>query len=921
MDSSSSPPSPAGGPSGPEAFFLPESCHARDGAQLLEELRVDRKTGLSSEEARRRLESCGPNALPVAQQRSAWVRFVRQFHNVLIYMLLAAGVITLLLGHYVDSGMIFAVVLINAVIGFIQEGKAEQALDAICSMLSLRAQVTRDGRRQELPAEELVPGDLVHVVSGDKLPADLRLIDMRSLRVEEAALTGESVPVEKSATAVAAEAVLGERSSMAYSGTLVAYGQATGVVVATGLQTEIGRISRMLGEVEELSTPLVRQIEAFGRWLTGLILAVAALSFAFGTLVRDYSAGEMFLAAVSLAVAVIPEGLPAIMTITLAIGVQRMARRNAIIRRLPLVEALGSVTVICSDKTGTLTRNEMTVQRVVCADAAYAVSGVGYAPQGAFERLGGAGSAAVQPGDDPVLKATARGALLCNDAALRAEGDDWVLNGDPTEGALLTLALKAGFERERERAVWPRVDVIPFESEHRFMATLHHDQAGRHLIFLKGAPERVLELCDQQRGAQADVPLQPDYWRAHMDEVASAGMRLLAIAVRDDAQLPQALSFDAIEQGGFVLLALLGLSDPPREEAIAAVERCATAGIRVKMVTGDHVATASAIGRQLGLCGEAPPLTGADIEELDEAGLRRVVRDTEIFARASPEHKLRLVQALQAEGEVVAMTGDGVNDAPALKRAEVGVAMGDKGTEAAKEAAEVVLTDDNFASIAAAVEEGRTAYDNLRKGLAFILPTNVGQGCIVLTAVLLGLTMPILPAQILWVNMITAVTLALTLAFEGPEQDIMLRPPRPPGEALLTPFVVWRVLFVGALLVSGGIGFFLWEVARGESLAVARTAAVNALVIGQVFYLFNIRNFRHSILNREGFFGNRYVLGGIAVLLLMQTLYNYAPFMQQLFGSVALDAATLLRVFAFGVFVLLIVELEKAVVRRLNLSF
>lgn len=900
--------------------------HARESAHVLETLEVDWTVGLTAGDAQERLSAHGPNALPATGRRSAFERFLLQFHNVLIYVLLVAGVITGVLGHYIDSGVIFGVVVINAVIGFMQEGKAERALDAIRDMLSLRAQVIRDGHRRDIDAEDLVPGDIVFIASGDKVPADLRLIEVRSLRIEEAALTGESVPVEKSAEAVEAAVPLGDRSSMAYSGTLVAYGQAVGVVVATGAKTEIGRISEMLGGVEQLSTPLLLQLAAFGRWLTWAILVVAGFVFAFGTLLREYSASEMFLAAVGLAVAAIPEGLPAIMTITLAIGVQRMARRNAIIRRLPSVEALGSVTVICSDKTGTLTRNEMTVQRVVCADDSFAVSGAGYAPHGEFERLSGEGGvvaleALFEPGvrtRDSVLIDAARAALLCNDATVREEAGDWLLNGDPTEGALITLALKAGLERGFEREQLPRTDVIPFESEHRFMATLHHDHSGSGRIYLKGAPERVLDLCVRQRAASGDVPLERDFWHARMEEVAADGMRLLAVAVREGEgeAVPRELSFAGIEQGGFTLLALLGLSDPPREEAIAAIERCHAAGIRVKMITGDHAATARAIGAQLGLGGGLDALTGAEIEKLDDAALQRIVGDTEIFARASPEHKLRLVTALQARGEVVAMTGDGVNDAPALKRAEVGVAMGNKGTEAAKEAAEVVLADDNFASIAAAVEEGRTVYDNLRKAIAFILPTNLGQGGIVLFAVLFGITMPITPAQILWVNMITAVTLALALAFEPPERDIMQRPPRSPAEPLLSGFVLWRIVFVGLLLVAGGMGFFLWEVARGQSLELARTAAVNAVLIGEVFYLLNMRSFRASVLNREGLTGNRYVLVAIGLLLLAQALFTYTPFMQALFGTAALDAATWLRIFGFGVLVLLIVEAEKALLRR-----
>jgi len=893
--------------------------HAAETAAVLDELKVSVADGLSEAAAAEGLRRYGRNVLPAQPGRGPLKRFLAQFDDVLIYVLVGAGAITAWLGHWIDSGVIFGVVVINAIIGHIQEGKAEQALDAIRAMLSLAAQVVRDGRRRELPAEDLVPGDIVHLTSGDKVPADLRLIEVRNLLVEEAALTGESVPVEKQTAPVTAQAVLADRSCMAYSGTLVARGQAVGVVVATGGATEIGRISAMLSGVTRLTTPLLRQMAAFGRWLTWVILATAAAVFGFGILLRGYSSGEMFLAAVGLAVAAIPEGLPAIMTITLAIGVQRMARRNAIVRRLPSVETLGSVTVICSDKTGTLTRNEMTVQRIACGWGVIAVSGVGYAPHGGFERLVEGSTTELDPAAHPPLIELARASLLCNDASVNQDGESWRLRGDPTEGALVTLALKAGLDPRFEQEARPRVDVIPFESEHRFMATLHHDHEGRRLIYLKGAPERVLALCTQQLGPDGqEVAIDPQGWQAAMEETAGGGMRLLAVARRDGPDRRLELEFGDVERGDFTLLGVLGLSDPPREDAVDAVARCRSAGIAVKMITGDHVATARAIGLQMGFRADLKAITGAEIERLDDAALASIVLDTDVFARASPEHKLRLVTALQARGEVVAMTGDGVNDAPALKRADVGVAMGCKGTEAAKEAAEMVLVDDNFASVAAAVEEGRTVYDNLKKAIAFILPTNVGQAGIVLVAVVFGMTLPITPAQILWVNMITAVTLALALAFETPERGIMRRPPRKPAEPLLSRFVVWRVLFVGALLVLGGVGFFLWELQRGETLAAARTAAVNAVLIGEVFYLFNVRSFADPVLTREGFLGNPYVLGAIALLLLAQAGFTYLPAMQALFGTAALDPVAWLRIVAFGIIVLLVVEAEKAVVKRVR---
>jgi magnesium-transporting ATPase (P-type) len=885
--------------------------HDRPAAAVLAELATSRQ-GLAQAEAEARLARHGPNRLPPPRRRGPLHRFLLQFDNVLIYVLVAAGLITAGLGHWIDSGVILGVVVINAVIGFLQEGKAEHALEAIRKMLSPTALVLRDGRRRSLPAEQLVPGDIVFLAAGDRVPADLRLVEARGLAIEEAALTGESLPVAKETAAVAADAALGDRTGMAWSGTLVTAGQGVGVVTATGAGTELGRISALLSEVQTLATPLLRQMATFGQGLTWAILALAGVAFAFGTLVRDYAAGEMFLAAVGLAVAAIPEGLPAVMTITLALGVQRMARRNAIIRRLPAVEALGSITVICTDKTGTLTRNEMAAQRLITAEDEYEVTGVGYAPQGGFTLAGRDAPLA----EHPELIEIARAGLLCNDATLTRVGEDWELAGDPTEGALVALAMKTGLDPAWEHEALPRLDVIPFDARHRFMATLHHDHQGHGLVYLKGAPERVLELCRWQRQGGEDRPLAPADWLARMAAAAGAGMRLLALATRRHDAAPAALDFADIEAGGFTLLAVAGLADPPREESAAAVADCLAAGIRVVMITGDHADTALAIGRRIGLAEAPRVLTGADLEDLDDAALGGAVSDTAIFARASPEHKLRLVHALQAGGQVVAMTGDGVNDAPALKRADVGVAMGRKGTEAAKEAAEMVLADDNFAAIAAAVEEGRTVYDNLKKAIVFILPTNGGEAGILLIAILLGLTLPITPVQILWVNMVSAVTLALALAFEPAEADIMRRPPRAPAEPLLSPFLVWRVLFVTALLTAGGLGLFLWETAQGASLAVARAAAVNALVMGEIAYLFNCRRLTGSALNLGTLAGTRSIWSTVLILLVFQGLFTYLPVMHTLFGTAALDAAAWGRILLFGLALFLVVELEKALIAR-----
>ncbi|MDH2916746.1 MAG: cation-transporting P-type ATPase [Gallionella sp.] len=869
--------------------------------------------GLSSEEAHCRLEKDGLNCLPPAHKDSLLTRFGRQFDNILIYVLLASALVTALLDHWVDCSVIVGVVVINAIIGVIQEGKAESALDAIRNMLSPIATVLRDGRRGEISAEHLAVGDIVLLSSGDKVPADLRLFEVRQLRIDEAALTGESAPAEKRTEEVGIHAMIGDRSCMAYSGTLVVYGQARGVVIATGETTEIGRISGMIASVGTLETPLLRQMTGFGKQLTIAILLLAFLTFAYGVWVRDYEWSEMFLAAVGLAVAAIPEGLPAIMTIVLAIGVQRMARRNAIIRRLPAVETLGSVTVICSDKTGTLTRNEMTVQRILTAGKAFEVSGSGYSPHGGFSIAG----REVFAEEFPELIELGRAALLCNDAELHSHpspDSDWHIEGDPTEGALLTLAAKTGLDIAFEREALHRTDLIPFESQHRFMATLHHDLEGRGFIFLKGAPEKILDMCQFERVSGDDRALRHDHWKQVMQDAAQDGLRLLAVAMRPTLSTQRELSLADV-QSGYSLLGVFCIGDPPRDEAMLAVARCRNAGISVKMITGDHLDTACAIGSRFGLQSDKA-LTGEEIERMDAAELRNAVKEADIFARASPEHKLALVQALQANGEVVAMTGDGVNDAPALKRADVGVAMGKKGTEAAREAAEMVLADDNFASIDAAVEEGRTVYDNLKKSIVFVLPVNGGEAMVIVAAILLGLTLPITPVQILWVNMVTAITLSLALAFEPPEAGVMHRAPRAPDEPLLNRFLLWRILFVSALMVIGALGFFLWEQSLGASIESARTAAVNALVMGEIFYLFNCRHLLTPSYGLGDLFSSRPIILSVLSVISLQVLFTYSPPLQELFDTVPLEGAVWWRILLFGVLLFIAVEVEKWALSR-----
>ncbi|AKH22296.1 carbonate dehydratase [Sedimenticola thiotaurini] len=867
--------------------------------------------GLTAAEVEQRLEKYGPNRLNPPAARSALVRFLEQFKNVLIYVLLVAGAVTTAMGHFIDSGVIFGVVIINAIIGFIQEGKAERALEAVRNMLSPQAMVIRDGKRFTLPAEQIVPGDLVFIQSGDRVPADLRLISVRNLRVDEAMLTGESLPVEKSVDPVDIDASLGDRDCMAYSGTLVTFGQGTGLVVATGELSEIGRISTLLAQVQVLNTPLTRQMAQFASRLSIAILGIALIAALFGVLVHDNSLEEMFLAAVGLAVAAIPEGLPAIITITLAIGVQRMAARNAIIRRLPAVETLGSVNVICSDKTGTLTRNEMMVQSLVFADGSCEVEGNGYDPHGQFVDQQG------NPMDTnhPLLSSCCRAAMLCNDATLTEEEGNWKLNGDPMEGALVVLGMKGGFDQTLLLEQMPRTDVIPFESEHRFMATLHHDHTDQGCIYIKGAIEAILPRCTSQITTMGTQPIDPAFWATQTESIAARGQRTLAIAMRPVDRVQQSLNFEDVD-GDLILIGLIGIVDPPRPEAIEAIARCYSAGIQVKMITGDHVATARAIAGNMGISNPDRSLTGAELESMDEAMLSQKALDNNVFARTSPEQKLRLVKALQGNELVVAMTGDGVNDAPALKRADIGVAMGIKGSETAKESAEMVLADDNFASIVKAIEEGRTVYDNIKKSILFILPTNGGEALTILAAIAMGRLLPVTAAQILWVNMITAVTLALSLAFEPAEANIMRRRPRDSQDSLLSPFMVWRILFVSVLMVLATFGLFIWERESGASIEVARTVAVNTLVVAEIFYLFNTRYITAPILNRKGLLGNRYVLIAVLIVSIFQLLYTYLPVMQLFFHSAPLDSDAWLRILAAGATLFFVVEIEKWVVRR-----
>ena len=862
-------------------------------------------TGLSAIEAGARLARYGANLIPEPRGPGPIRRFLQQFQNVLIYVLLAAAAAAALVQHVKDALVILAVILVNAVAGFIQEGRAERALAGIRRMIDPNASVLRDGLRVTIPADQVVPGDVVVLEAGDRIAADLRLIRASNLRIEEAALTGEAVAVEKSGAPVSANAVLGDRTSMAFCGTLVATGSAQALVVATGTSTELGRISGLVAQVKRLPTPLVRQMDHFARQLTLVVAVLAAVTFPAAYWLRGYSAVDSFMIIVGLAVAMIPEGLPAVMTIALAIGVTRMAGRQAVIRQMPAVETLGSVSVICSDKTGTLTRNEMTVTSVVLHDAVADVAGGGYAPVGQIT----IGREQPELADWDRLARVAAAATLCNDARIEEAGQQWTPHGDPMEAALIALAGKIKAQSLGAGLCARRLAEIPFDSQHRFMATLNEFEGGERQIFVKGAPERLLRMCTRQLQAGGECPLEPAYWEKAVNDLAHGGHRVLALAVKPaDADVTQ-LNPSHLDEG-LVLLAVVGIIDPPREEARAAVLECRQAGIAVKMITGDHAATAVAIARQLGLADDPIVVSGAELAGLTDEELVHVAQEAVVFARTSPADKLRLVQALQSLGHVVAMTGDGVNDAPALKQADVGVAMGRKGTEAAKAAAQMVLVDDNFASIVAAVREGRTVYDNLKKVVAMVLPTNGGETGALLVALVFGFTLPITPIQILWVNMVTGVALELTLAFERTEPGAMQRPPRPRTEPLLTGQVWWQVLYVSAIFVAGTTGVFFWAMEQGGGVEHARTLVVNTLVVMQVFYLFSARYIHGASITWKGVLGTPAVLTGVAVVILAQVALTYAPWFNAAFGTQPLTLGDGAICIGVGVAMLLVTELE-----------
>ena len=902
----------------------PDPWHHLAAEEVVARHKTNVSRGLSATEAAEQRRRHGPNVLTARRGHGSLVRFLLQFHQPLIYILLVAAGVTAVLEDWIDAGVILGVVLVNAVVGFLQEGKALKAIEALGKTLVTEATVIRDGHRDRIDSTTIVPGDIVLLQSGDKVPADLRLVRSRDLQIAEAALTGESVPVEKSLALFGAEVPLADRKNIAYASTLVTYGQGTGVVVAIGDGTEVGRISRLIASADDIQTPLTRLIARFSNLLLVLILVVAAANFAIG-LAQGQSAKAMFKASVALAVSAIPEGLPAAVTIMLAIGVARMAKRRAIIRKMPAVETLGSTTVICSDKTGTLTQNQMTVAEILAGGESFGVSGSGYAPEGTIR--------VEAPGDGVALSVAdlkgrvamlecLRAGLLCNDSQLISADDAWSVEGDPTEGALIVAGAKAGLAAAVLQEEFPRLDSIPFESELQYMATLHDQGQERpRAVYTKGSVEAILARCSSAVDASGNVGvLDREAVAAAVARLAAMGLRVLAFA-RKDLPPGTATLAHADVAGEMVFLGLQAMIDPPRPEAIEAVATCQAAGIRVKMITGDHALTAAAIAMRLGIDGAAEAngepvtaVTGQQLERITDADLPAIAEEAAVFARVAPEQKLRLVRALQSLGNVVAMTGDGVNDAPALKQADIGVSMGKGGTDVAREASDMVLTDDNFASIEAAVEEGRGVFDNLTKFFVWTLPTNGGEALTIIAAVISGNSLPVAPVQILWINMTTAILLGLMLSFEPKEPGIMDRPPRDPQAPLLSRDIFKRIGLVSILLSLGAYGVFLWLRHREQtSLEEAQTAATTVFVLGEMFYLFNCRSLTRSMFE-IGLFTNHPALWGSAAMLALQWFFTANPVMNRMFHSRPLSWQTWAAITLFSIALYVIIEVEKRLV-------
>lgn len=889
----------------------PIRWHSQTVSQCMEQLETSLQ-GLSHQEAENRLNRYGKNLIDVERKPRFWKKWINQFHNLLIYILVIAAAITGLLQHWIDMSVILAVIVLNAIIGYLQEAKAEKAMQALQQLLSQRTTVIRSHKRRQIETQQLVPGDIVLLQAGNKVPADLRLIKTHHLQVNESLLTGESLPVTKSTEPVEKNALLVGRQSMAYSGTFVTYGAGSGVVVATGKQTEVGKISTLLTHAKPFTTPLLQQIAIFSRWLAMGILIIAYLAFLFGILVQHYPMEEMFMAAVAIAVAIIPEGLPAMITVILAIGVAHMGRHHTVIRQLAAVEILSAVTVICTDKTGTLTKNELTVKEIVTDGNQFSVTGSGYNDQGEIQQQG----QQITVQENTALSTLLCAGLLCNDAELNQTNDTWQLIGHPVDGALLALNLKAQQSLSTKTNSYPRIAFIPFDSQHKLMASLHQTPENTYQLFVKGAPEKILDLSHYQASNTGNIPIDRAFWQCQIEKLAQHGMKVLACAYQKVTHETEKLSLSDLPHT-LTFLGIIGMIDAPREEAADAIHTCQQAGITVKMITGDHPLTAKSVAGQIGIP-TTPILNGQEIDKLTNDELNAILPSTHLFTRTVPEHKLRLIKALKKGHHVVAMTGDGVNDAPALKHADIGIAMGIKGAEVAKEASRMVLADDNFSSIIKAIEEARSVYNKLKKTILFVLPTNGGQGFTLFFAIIFGYTLPITPLQILWVNMVTSITLGLAFAFESKQKDLMRHPPRRANEPLLSKLLLWRISFVSLLFVAALFSFFIYSRQHGLSINLSRTLVVNLMVLLEAVYLINCRYIYSSILTKAAIKNSLPIWIAITIVITLQLGFTYLPFMQALFDSEAIKPIQWLIIVTIAATTFFIIECEKTMIRQLR---
>ncbi|MFE0441271.1 HAD-IC family P-type ATPase [Aerococcus sp. NPDC058936] len=858
--------------------------------------------GLDEEQVRKLLEKYGYNQL-TANKTSKWRILLRQFHNTIIYILMFSAFLTLLMGHYSDAIIIGIVVVVNALIGYFQEANASDALERIKEMLSAEATVYRNGVRQDIPAENLVPGDVVFLEAGDNVPADIRIIEADNLRIQESALTGETDSVEKAVDLVADESTpLAERVNMSFASTSVTSGSGKGIVVATGKYTEIGKISDVVNATEDRQTPLMKEIDGLGKGITYVIMGVAIALFILSLIQQTYAISVLTLAVVTMIVGSIPEGLPATTSVVLAMGVSDMAKnKNTIIKTLPAVETLGSVDVISTDKTGTLTKNEMTVKDIILADQVYEVTGDGYAPKGEIRPVSGSG---IHASENSILQLFLEAGYEANDTVLVNDEDaanPWTINGEPTDGSFLTLYHKVF--AYPEQTDYTELDMLPFDSDNRYMAKLVTNHAQERILFIKGSPDKLFDMVKKQ-----DPHFDQSFWSDHVRRLSKEGKRVVAVGYQLINQETTTIHDQILDQG-IQLLGIAGIIDPPREEVIASLKEMNQAGVHVKMITGDHPLTAKAIGAKLGLAEEINAVTGAELDQMDTASFQEAVLDNQIFARTTPQNKLDIIKALQAKGKVTAMIGDGVNDAPALKRADIGVAMGVSGTDVAKDSADMVLTDDNFGTMSQAIREGRRIYDNIKKSILFLLPTSFAEGLIIAFTIMMQKELPLQATQLLWINMVSAITIQFAFIFEPAEPGIMNRKPRKTGNKLMSRHDVWQMAYVSVLMAVISLIAHDWLLAQGVSEAVASTVIVNTVVMSKIFYLFNIRTSESAF--SKASFTNPMAFLIIGVMIILQLLLTYVPFMQGAFSTENISMVGWLIAIGAGIIVLLVTELDK----------